>query len=181
MVRFDRNNDMLARAMSTLLLLAGAALLVTWLVTPAASAPPPQAPAPHTALDDDAPLLADVNAQVLELRDRIGARPVYPPPVRDPFSYVTRTRQPRASVPSVVRESVEPPVPVGPAPPALVAILSASASSPRRAVLAAPGADDVQFVAAGGTIGRFVVRDIEDDVVILADPETNATTRLTLH
>lgn len=170
----------MARAMSTLLLLAGATLLVTWLVTPAASAPPLQTPAPHTQLDDEAPLLADVNAQVLELRDRIGARPAYPAPVRDPFSYATRARQSRAAQSPVVPEPVAAPVPVVPTPPALVAILSADATSPRRAVLATPGGDDVQFVVAGGTIGRFLVREIQDDVVVLADPQTDATTRLTL-
>lgn len=171
----------MARAMSALLLLAGAALLVTWLVTPAASAPPPQTPAPHTALDDAMPLLADVNAQVDELRDRIGARPAYPAPARDPFSYASRVPRSRVSQHLPAREPVAPPAPDALPPlPALVAILSADATSPRRAVLALPDADDVQFVASGATIGGFVVREIQDDVVVLANTRTSETTRLTL-
>jgi hypothetical protein len=166
--------------MSTLLLLAGATLLVTWLVTPAASAPPPQTPAPRTPLDDAAPILAEVNAQVLELRDRIGARPVYSAPVRDPFSYTARARRSLAVHAVNVSDAVPPPVPPAPIPPALVAVLSADATNPRRAVLAAPDGDDVQFVVTGGTIGRFAVREIQDDFVVLVDSETNATTRLTL-
>ncbi len=169
----------MARAMSTLLLLAGATLLVTWLVTPAASAPPPQAPVPHTALDDEAPLLADVNAQVLELRDRIGARPEFALPTRDPFSYAARARRMHAVTPLAPEPAVVP-APAAPPPPALVAILSADAASPRRAVLSLPDADDVQFVTAGETVGRFTIRDILDDSVLLADTQTNATTRLTL-
>jgi len=42
-----------------------------------------------------------------------------------------------------------------------------------------PDADDVQFVASGGTIGSFVVREIQDDVVVLADGG-DTTLRLTL-
>ncbi|MEO8482199.1 MAG: hypothetical protein ABI634_08325 [Acidobacteriota bacterium] len=170
----------MARATSTLVLLAGATLLVTWLVTPASSAPPPQTPAPRTALDDAMPLLADVDAQVLELHDRIGVRPEYPTPVRDPFSYVTRAPRARAADPRPVSEPVTQPPAEPPMLPALVAILSGDAAASHRAVLSMPDADDVQFVSIGATVGRFVVREIQDDAVVLADTQTNEAARLTL-
>jgi len=168
----------MSRVMSTLLLLAGATLLVTWLVTPAVSAPPAQAAVPHSVLDDAMPLLADVNAQVLELHDRVAGALVYPPPVRDPFTYAARPRSVRAVAPPPAPEIVPPAVEVRVLP-ALVAILSADATSPRRAVLSMPDADDVQFVASGGTSGSFVVRESQDDVVVLADGG-DTTLRLTL-
>ena len=65
----------MSRVMSTVLLLVGAALLVTWLVSPADSAPPAQAPAVRTPLDDAAPILADVNAEVERLHDRVPTPP----------------------------------------------------------------------------------------------------------
>jgi hypothetical protein len=61
-----------------------------------------------------------------------------------------------------------------------VAILSAGGASPRRAVLTMSDDADVSFLTIGETIGRFIVRDVQDDAVILADTKTNDTTRLTL-
>jgi hypothetical protein len=172
----------MARALSTLLLLTGATLLVTWLSTPAVSAPSPQAVPPRTAMDDVAPLVSDVDAEVLSLHDRLTTPPAYPEPARDPFSYAARPMPPRVrdARPAVAMPAAPVVVPETPRP-TLVAILSGDDAAAPRAVFALPGEDaDVHFVAAGASIGGFVVSDVQDDAVVLTDPRTNTTTRLTL-
>jgi len=163
--------------MSTVLLLAGAALLVTWLVSPADSAPPAQAPVARTPLDDAAPLLADVNSEVERLHDRVPTPPRSSVPTRDLFSY---GHHPVSNKPTPTGVGViATPVTLVP-PPTLVAILAGDGIAPRRAVFSSTDTADVQFLVTGGTIGRFVVGEIQDDVVVLTDRRTDEILRLTL-
>jgi hypothetical protein len=163
--------------MSAVFLLAGATLLVTWLVSPADSAPPARVPAARTTLDEAAPLLADMNAEVDHMRDRLVTKPPSPVPTRDPFTYGHRVVQPRASRPDPIVATT--PLVLLPTP-TLVAILSGDATAPRRAVFSTLDTDDVQFLTSGDTIGRFVVSEIQDDLVMLTDRRTDETVRLTL-
>jgi hypothetical protein len=168
----------MARVTSTLLLLVGAVLLVAWLVTPAASAP--QAVVSRDAPPDQTlPVLADVNAQVDRLRERLNTPVAYPPPSRDPFNY--RALPPRSGIvgPDVSRP-VEPSPTIAVAPP-LVAILTtgADAGAVRSAVFA-DSDGDVRVVAVGESVGTFRVSAIEEDVVVLSDARTGQVVRVTL-
>lgn len=171
----------MTRLVSVLSLFAGASLLVVWLATPATSAPP-QHPLPAvTPMDQVLPIVADVNAQVDRLRERLSDRAPYPPPSRDPFRFVAPTRP--APTPSPIMATPIPLLPDAPLAPRLVAILTnndVTGTATRGAVLADLD-DDVQFVAAGDAIGGFIVAEVLDDAVVLKDARSGVSVRLTLH
>jgi hypothetical protein len=166
----------MARATSALLLVAGAALLVMWVVSPATSAPPPYATVPETPLDRAAPVLADINAQAARLRERLDRAAPYPPPTRNPFTFA----EPASRHPAVVEPEPEP------EPEAtalhLVAILSGDASGTpgRRAVFALSDDADVRFVTKGDVVGAFVVSDVQADGVVLTDRRSGSVVHLAL-
>jgi hypothetical protein len=150
--------------LASALIVGGAALLLMWQVTPATSAPPPPRTDVSLELDQAAPVLAQVNAQVDKLRERLAAPPSFPPPSRDPFNFGTRPdRVPRpapADAPTIV-DALAPPAPV---PPAVFSV-----------------DDDVQIVAAGQSIGSFIVRNISADRVVLVHRASNAVFSIKLN
>jgi hypothetical protein len=169
----------MARATSTLLLVAGATLLVIWWGSPARSAPPPDTPTAPTVLDRAAVVLSDVKAQAARLGERLPAPRKYPSPVRNPFTFGDRsapTTRSGASAPVVAPE------PSAPVAPVLVAILTSggATTTAHRAVLSMPGDADVQFVVEGQTIGDYVVSTIDAAGVVLTARDGARRVRLSL-
>jgi len=154
------------------LVCVGAVLLLIWQVTPATSAPPPPRDAVSTELDQAAPVLTEVNAQVDRLRERLATTPSYPPPSRDPFNFGRRPDRTPPPAPADAAPAIEPPPP--PALPSIVAIVSDTVrgSEVRTAVFSVGG--EVEVVASGDTIGAFVVRSIGVDRVVLVERTTGA-------
>lgn len=160
----------------------GGVLLLTWMVSPAASAPTRTDP-PRTAIeiDQSSAVVAEVNTQVERLRERLDTVPSFPPPSRDPFNFGRRA-EPRPPVVS----NPTPPVPAiveappGPVLPHLVAIVASDEDGGvvRSAVISEN--DDVRFLKPGDTMGNLVVRTIAADVVTLVDRTSGATFTLSL-
>ncbi len=155
------------------LLLGGALLIATWV----AADDPPQRPQPATPSDAVAPILADVNAEVEQLRERLTVDRRFTPPGRDPFRFRT-TPEPRVDVST---PAVPAPVVVAPLPmPELVAILTdkTDVGMTRRAVFSFAGT--VHIVKAGDAVDRFVVARVDADGVDLTERETSTTVRVTI-
>jgi hypothetical protein len=167
--------------MSAILLVAGALLLVTWLVSPAASAPPQQPTPRATPLDAVMPLLGDVNTQTDRLRDRVDDHTPYPAPTRNPFDYVRPASSRAASANAAAVDAAMPASAPDPTP-RLVAIIADEASdAPTRRAVFSNRDEDVQFAVVGDTVGRFVVSDIQSDVVVLSDTVSGDSIRLPLN
>lgn len=162
--------------LALLLVLAGALLLLTWAIAPAAS-PPRSTPAAARATDQSA-VLAEVNAQVERLRERLTTPPVYPAPARDPFRFGRRAEPVRLMVPV----PAPPELVVAPRPvlPRLVAVVEdAKDGGLLRSAFLGVG-DDVQAYRPGDAVGMFVVRSISADLVELVDPASGATYKISL-
>ena len=171
------------KRLGAIVLFAGAVLLSTHILAPAASPPPPPAfgAADLAAIVQTTPVVEQVDAQVDRLKARLASPPAYPAPVRDPFRFGARTEPtaPKAAAPA--------PAPVAPGPasvaptlPHLVAIATNGADGGlvRTAVLAA--GDDLQLVRAGETYSKFLVSFVGTDAVELTDPATGSTFRISL-
>ena len=175
------HHDM-ARVTSTLLLLSGALLLVTWLAAPASSAPPAQATPLVRTIDEVKPVLDDVNEQVDRLKERLAGQVEYPTPTRDPFRFAEPVRSVRPeSVPEFVRQLESMMVSAEPAWPRLVAILSSHTDGQPSLRAAFSTSDErIAIVSAGGSVGGFTVADVTSDSIRLTDPVTGQSTRITL-
>lgn len=167
---------------AAIIVFAGAVILFTRMLAPAEPTPAPRAmpAADFTPLDQAAPIIEQMNAQVEKLRERLAAPPTYPAPTRDPFRFgkTAEPPRPKAAAPAIAaREFVPPPPPVLPR---LVAITSSVADgvTVRTAVLAA--GDDLHMVKAGAAISNLVIRSIGADVVEVADPSTGASFKIFL-
>lgn len=163
--------------LAALLLLGGVLLLVSWAVAPAS--PGGQTAPPASTADQASPVVAEVNAQVDRLRERLASTPKFPPPERDPFRFGARTERKAPAVPAVNA----PEVALEPAPPVLprlVAIVAdgAGASAARSAVFAE--GETVRLLKAGDTIDTFVVRSVGADFVEIVDNTTARSHRLSL-
>jgi len=168
-------------AASTILLLASAALLASRLVSPASSAPQPRR-LDVDAPDQASPALAEVNAEVDRLRDRLASVPDFSAPSRDPFSFGRAPERTRAPLPVATPAPVAEPVVVTPSLPKLVAILSAAGPDDvtgRTAVLAI--GDDVQFKKSGDDVGAFRVEMVSVDALVLVERASRATFTVALH
>jgi len=157
------------RGVSAILLLGGAALLATWLVSPASSAPqhPAASDMPRTESST-----APANANVQELRTRLDRIAPYAPATRDPFSFGARPSPSAAPAPATTQ--VAAPAPPALAVPRLVAIVvdTRADGAPRRAVFA--DGDDVKIIGVGGKAGALTVARIDADTVTLSDESTGA-------
>ena len=162
--------------LATLLLLGGVALLVSWAVAPAA--PTGQAPRATTPSDQSSPVVAEVNAQVDRLRERLAEAPKFPPPRRDPFRFGLRN-EPKAPAPAPIAPEAAP-EPAAIVLPKLVAIVANGAgdASVRTAVFA--DGESVRVLKSGETIDSLVLRTIGTDFVELVDPATDRTHRISL-
>jgi hypothetical protein len=161
--------------LASLLALVGIVLLVTWAYAPAESGP--SAP-PRTNAADQTAVLAEVNAQVDRLRERLAAPPSYPAPARDPFRFGRRIEPARLMVPvPAPPELVEAPKPVLPR---LVAVIEDATDGGllRKAFLSV--GDDLKAYRPGDAAGSFVVRSISADFVELVDPASGATYKIAL-
>jgi hypothetical protein len=165
---------------STLLLLGGAVLLVTWFVSPAASVQKQSSVTSPTPIDRVGPVLAEVDAEVARLRDRLPSPESYPPPSRDPFNFGRLPEVPNAR-PAIVEPApalvVAPPTP---ALPSLVAIVSDIVDGADVRSAAISQDDEVQIVKVGDVVGALVVRGITADALQLVDEKTGASFRITL-
>ncbi len=162
------------------MLFAGAVLISTHILAPAAAPPPAPGlkPADLAAIIQDKPVVEQVDAQVDRLRERLARPPAYPPPVRDPFRFGQRAEPAPSKTPAPAVAAR----PLSPAPvlPHLIAIATDAADgNPVRTAVLALG-DDLQIVKAGETYSKFVVRAINSDGVELADPATGSTFKISL-
>ena len=155
----------------------GAAFLVAWLVSPASSAPPALVRPPAFLVDKVA--LADLDAQVARLTDRLSQPSGYPEPVRDPFRFGRSTDRPEPAPTS--------PVDLGPAPPApirlpkLVAILAAlGEGQPQRSAVFSEG-DGVRIATSGESVAGLTIGAITDDGVTLLDPANGTRFQIALN
>ncbi len=168
----------MSRVASIVLLLVGAFLCVTWIVSPASSAP--------QALPSSSGAVPGVGAP----SDEVTVEPIRltlpePPPLdraiprRDPFSFQSRPAPPTQPSESFIQSA-----PVRPAPrlPQLVAIIKDTTVDGDR-YRAALSADRmaVTIVETGATFGAFSIADVRTDVVILRDAVTGDLFRLALH
>lgn len=160
-----------------ILLAGGVVLLVSWIAAPAAPSPVATAAIDEDKLDQAAPVVAEVNAQVERLREKLATPPAYPSPARNPFRFGRRV-EPR-SVPAARTPEPPPPV-IAPSLPLLVAITATPVDgrTVRTAVLRV--GDDVRIVKDGDSVGPFLVRAIREDAVELVDAATAQPYRLTL-
>jgi hypothetical protein len=172
----------MSRHTSTLLLLAGAALLVTWIAAPASSAPQaplPAAPAPAT-VPDGPESGTEPEVESLHLSDRLSARPVYLPPTRDPFAFAPRSGPGPAPL-TFPTASGDNGSPLSVRPPTLVAVVADTSTGEvvRRAVLAS-ASGDVRLVSAGESAGGFVVSAVRPDGVTFTHELTGTVVTVAL-
>jgi hypothetical protein len=165
----------MSRAASVVLLLLGAVLCVTWIVSPASSAPqssdPPLRSDPRTGTTDDVPV------ELIHL-DAVGEPPRYVAPRRDPFSFQSRAVPARPLVaPTIVAAPVRESVVL----PTLVAIVKHTAPTGEvfRAVLSADRFD-VTIVSTGQNFAGFVIGDISATVVKLRQTSSGESFDLSL-
>jgi hypothetical protein len=168
---------LVSRITSIALLLGGAALIVTWIVSPASSAPQtPTAATPSAGTDSSAG--APIDVAPVRLPDAGAPPPEYRVPVRNPFAFSApeRSRADDVGLPEV------PAAPPSPVLPSLVAIMTDSTTEGdvRRAALAS-SSGVVQIVRAGESFGPFTVSEIAAGALALEDTTTGLTYRLSLH
>jgi hypothetical protein len=161
------------------LLLGGVVLLATWVVAPAAPGPPAATADPLASLDQTTPVVAEVNAQVDRLRERLAAPPELPPPARDPFRFGER-RDPRRVVAPVEAPAIVPPLEPAPPLPVLIAITSNTIDGTLTRTAVFAEGEEVRIVKEGDTVGRFLVQTVSADAAELLDKMTSRTHRVTL-
>lgn len=161
-----------------ILLLSGFVLLLTWVVAPAAPSPSPLPAHAAAAVDQTAPLVAEMAAQVERMRNRLEEPQGFPPPERNPFTFGARREvvPARPRLPVAAPEEPPPPPPL----PKLLAVVANDADGGVVLTAVFSVGDNVQVVKTGDTIGAFAIRSITADVVELVDPSTGAVHRMTL-
>jgi hypothetical protein len=178
MVRFGRTRTEMPRA-SVLLLLGGAALIVTWLVSPASSSPDPRGPRQSPSVQPSPAATLDVAVETLHDHET-ASPPVYQLPSRDPFSFSTRAMAPAASQSAAVPIAAAPAMPPLPK---LVAILSSPSSrsaTDAGETAALSNGQDVQFVRAGEMSGAWLVKSVSAASAVLVDPASGTSVTLAL-
>ena len=154
----------MSRVASVVLLVGGAVLCVTWLVSPASSSPQTVASPRATEPVGQAP--DDLTVEPIHLE--AVAPPRFVAPRRDPFSYRSR--------PAPAPQEREAVAPISPAPPAvrlptLVAIVKDKTADGDlfRAALTNDGFD-VTMVSGGQVFAGFVVVEVRADGLTLKQP-----------
>jgi hypothetical protein len=158
-------------------------LLTTWALAPAAPSParPPLSAADQAALNQTTPVLADVNAQVDRLRERLASAPQFPAPSRDPFRFGPRPEPAHPTVePAAPPAILAPPPAPAPVLPRLVAVMTTEVEGGTQRTAVVSVGDDVQMLRIGQSVGKFIVRSIGEDAVELVDQLTGATFRISL-
>lgn len=169
----------MARVTSLLLLAAGAVVLVTWLVSPAASAPPQAAPPRTTStLDTD---IAAIDQEVDRLNARLPDVPLTAI-TRDPFQFASPMPEPDALASAAPDDAMMPQLSAPPiAWPRLIAILSSGTDEqPTRQAVFEDLNQIVQIKSVGETIDGVRVDAITADAVTVTVPSSEQTTRLSI-
>lgn len=164
-----------------ILLVAGVVLLATWVVAPAAPSPSPPPARAEAALDQTAPLVAEMAAQTERMRTRLEGPQSFPPPERNPFTFGARREVTPARPRGPVAEPEAPPAPPAPVLPKLLAVVTNNVEGGISLQAVFSVGDDVKVLKAGDAIGVFLIRSITADLVVeLLEPVTGAVHRLTL-
>lgn len=165
-----------------ILLVAGVVLLATWVGAPAAPSPSPPPARAEAAVDQTAPLVADVAAQTERMRTRLEGPQSFPPPERNPFTFGARREATPARPRGPVAEpDAPPPAPPAPELPKLLAVVTNNAEGGVSLQAVFSVGDDVKVLKAGDAIGVFLVRSITADLVVeLLEPVTGTVHRLRL-
>ncbi len=153
---------------ASILLAAGVVLLTTWVVAPAAPSPSPLPAHTDASLDQSAPIVAEVVAQVDRLRSRVEEPQGFPPPERNPFSFGAHP-EPPARIRPVMSMPVEPPPPPAPVLPKILAIIANEVDGGVTHNAVFSTGEDVLILKVGDVIGPFTIRSIAADVVELVD------------
>jgi hypothetical protein len=165
--------------LAQILLLAGGVLLATWVYAPAAPSPSPL-PARAEPVDQTAPLVAEMAAQVERMRNRLEEPRGFPPPERNPFTFGARREvapaRPRLPV-AAPEEPLPPPAPVLPK---LLAIAANDVDGGVSLQAVFSTGDNVKVLKAGDEIGPFLIRSITAEFVEIVEPVTGTVHRLTL-
>jgi hypothetical protein len=161
--------------------LAGAVLLSTHILAPAA--PPPAPPDVRetdvAAAARDRPLIARVDSEVSRLRDRLNDPPPSPRPTRNPF----RFGSPPAGRQPVAAKAAERPATASvtaPMLPRLIAIATGTPSDPGARVAILALGETVEPVKTGDRFLNFRLERIGADAVDLSDPATGRTFQISL-
>ena len=164
-----------------LLLLSGVALLVSWVLAPAAPSPNPLPSTPEMSAFDQTsmPIVNEMAAEVDRMKNRLDTPPSFPAPERNPFRFGERPEPAPRMRPAPVAAASPAESPALVLPRLLEIVATDGAETVVRTAAFAVG-DDVRVVKIGDTIGGLVVRDISALVVELADPATGLTHHLTL-
>jgi len=163
-----------------ILLIAGGVLLTTWVVAPAAPSPSPLPARPQAAVDQSAPIVAEMAAQVDRMRTRLDGPQTFPPPERNPFAFGARREATPARPPAPVAAAEAPVLPPAPALPKLLAIVSNNVDGGVSLQAVFSGDGDVKMLKAGDAIGPFLIRSITNENVELVEPVTGTVHHLTL-
>lgn len=166
------------RATSAFLVTVAAALLITWGVSPAESRQARPALAQTSSIEFP-PELAEVTEEVGRLTSRLTRVSDLDGPARDPFSFASRARPAREVRAPLADVVVAPAVSVRPTWPSLVAIMSRATDGAFEAALSDP-ADELHVVSVGASVGTFIVADITSEAVVLSDPASGQSTRLSM-
>ena len=163
-----------------ILLLSGVVLLVTWVVAPAAPSPSPLPAHAAAAVDQTAPLVAEMAAQVERMRTRLDEPQGFPPPERNPFTFGARREvaPPRPRLPVAAPEA--PPPPPAPVLPKLLAIVTNDVDGVASLQAVFFENDNVKVLQAGDPIGPYLIRSITAELVELVEPLTSTVHRLML-
>lgn len=170
----------LMNRIAVLLAFVGVALLSSAVVAPAEPTPDFVEPlAVDPVYQQEAPVLAQMSAQVERLQQRTSPVPEFPETQRDPFRFGARPEPARPKTPVVAPTTPDveaPPVIL----PKLVAIVANATDGGLLRTVVLSFNDDVQILKPGETIGKFVVRAIAADGADLVDPSTGATFHISL-
>lgn len=166
---------------TTAVLLGAAVLVTTWVSAPAAPTAPPVyvSPADLAVIEQMAPLAADVDQEVAQLRTRMATVPRAPEPVRDPFSFGS-PRPVRSTERSEPEPDRVPDVPLVVEPtilwPTLAAVINES-SGPTAVI---GWGDSIEFLKAGDHFLDFVVVRVSSVAVDLRHVASAETRTLSL-
>lgn len=173
------------KRIGAVVIFAGAVLVSTHILAPAAPPPGPAAdPVADLALavQQTAPAVDAVDAQVDRLRERLTHPPTYPAPTRDPFRFGARAdvAKPKAAAPADAL--VERPALIEAAPPLprLVAIATAVVDGALVRTAALSTGDDLQILKPGDRYSTFAILAVGVDAVELVETDTGKTFRITL-
>jgi hypothetical protein len=165
----------------------GGLLLLAWLASAAGLAvrQPQQQhePAPVPEVPSTTALADDVHAQTERLRTRLASAPSPRPSTRNPFTFAPRTPAPRPAAPAdaPVMATAEPLLPAEPAIELVGVAEDLQDGKTVRTGIIATLSGDTFLVKEGESIaGRYRVRTVAADAVILSDLLTGAERRLTL-